>query len=70
MCKPNPHRITPTEMARAFGKKNPEPIREALRRGTYPVGCAYKGPGGKWIYDVPRSAFDEFLRTGRAPERR
>lgn len=53
MSRPNPNRITPTEMARALGKTNPDPIRAALRGGRYPVGCAYQGPGGRWVYDVP-----------------
>ena len=68
MSRPNPIRITPTEMARELGKRNPDPIRAALRRGDYPVGCAYQGPGGKWVNDVPRAAFMEFVRTGRVPE--
>ncbi len=67
MSKPNPYRITPAEMARLLGKENPATIRAALRRGDYPVGTAYEGPGGRYVYDVPRAAFMEFLRTGRAP---
>lgn len=31
-------------------------------------GSAYQGPGGKWVYDVPRAAFMEFVRTGMVPE--
>ena len=68
MNKRNPLLITPAEMARALGKRNPEPIKAALRRGEYPIGIAYKGEGGTWVYDVPREPFMEFVRTGRIPD--
>lgn len=67
MKKKNPALITPEEMARMLGKTNPEPIREALRRGTYPIGMAYQTGSGQWIYDVPRAPFEEFARSGRVP---
>ena len=68
MSKSNPERITPAEMARMLGKTNPAAIRAALRRGDYPVGTSYRGPGGRYVYDVPRSAFVEFVRTGKPQE--
>ena len=67
MNKQNPTLITPGEMAKVLGKQNPNTIKAALRRGDYPIGMAYKGPGGQWVYDVPREAFMTFARTGRVP---
>ena len=66
--KQNPTLITPGEMAKVLGKQNPNTIKAALRRGDYPIGMAYKGPGGQWVYDVPREAFMTFARTGRVPD--
>lgn len=63
----NPERITPAEMARALGKKNPDTIKAALWCGTYPIGMAYRA-GGRWVCDIPRAAFMEFIKTGRVPE--
>ena len=61
--------IRPNEMAKALGFQNSESIRRALERGTYPIGFAIPpGPGGKWIYVVPRKPFMEFVRTGKFPE--
>ena len=68
MRKKNPALITPEEMARVLGKTNPESIRSALRRGTYPIGMAYQTGSDKWVYDVPRAPFEEFARTGRVPK--
>lgn len=34
MSRSNPLQITPTEMARALGKTNPDPSGQPLRRGT------------------------------------
>lgn len=62
---PNPQLITPMEMARMLGKTNAEAIKQALRAGTYPIGMAYMTETGRWVYDVPRKAFEEFIRTGR-----
>lgn len=67
MSRSNPLQITPTEMARALGKTNPDPVRAAPAPWHLP-GSAYQGPGRKWVYDVPRAAFMEFVRTGRVPE--
>ena len=68
MNKQNLTLITPGEMAKVLGKQNPNTIKAALRRGDYPIGMAYKGPGGQWVYDVPREAFMTFARTGRVPD--
>ena len=56
--------ISPAEVARVLGKKNPETIRAALRAGTFPIGFAYKAEG-KWVYVIPRKAFERFMETGR-----
>jgi hypothetical protein len=58
--------ISPAEMGRMLGK-NPAPIYEALQRGTYPIGMAYRTKTGRWVYDVPRKPFEEFVRTGKMP---
>lgn len=34
--------ITPREAARMLGKTNPEPIKQALRLGKFPIGMAYQ----------------------------
>lgn len=37
MSRSNPLQITPTEMARALGKTNPDPVRAAPAPWHYPV---------------------------------
>lgn len=59
--------ITPKEAAEMLGKTNPEPIKQALRLGTYSIGTAYKTASGRWVYDIPRKPFKEFVRTERVP---
>ena len=56
--------ISPEEVAQRLGKKNPETIRAALRAGTFPIGIAYKAES-KWVYAIPRKAFERFMETGR-----
>lgn len=59
--------VTPKEAAEILGMKNAEKIREALRAGSFPIGCAYKADG-KWCYKIPRDPLEYFARTGRIPE--
>ncbi len=56
--------ISPTEAAERLGKLNPESIRASLRAGTFPLGFAYKAEG-KWVYVIPREAFERFMESGR-----
>lgn len=60
--------ITPLEAARMLGKNHAETIKQALRLGTYPIGMAYRTESGRWVYDIPRKPFEEFVKTGKIPK--
>lgn len=60
-------RITPEDVAKIMGIKNPETIRVGLRNGTFPIGFAYQGKKN-WVYIIPKEPFEHFARTGRIKE--
>lgn len=53
--------ITAREAARRLGR-NTGTIEQGLRAGTFPVGTAYKLPSGRFVYIIPKLAFERFLR--------
>lgn len=65
MRRTNPMLITPSEAAKMLGKVNPATIMSAMRLGTFPFGVAYKTETGRWVYDIPRKPFEEYIKTGR-----
>lgn len=53
--------ITAKEAARRLGRRK-ETIERALRDGTFPVGTCYKTASGRFVYIIPRDAFERFMR--------
>lgn len=55
-----PEMITPNEVAKRLGV-TPNHVRVELQKGTFPVGWAYRPSGLKWVYCIPRAAFEKLM---------
>ena len=55
------------ELAKRLGK-DPKRLYDTMRRGDFPLGIAYRGSTGGWVYCIPREPAEHFIRTGRVPE--
>lgn len=53
--------ISSRECARQLGR-SPSTVECGLRNGTFPIGTAYKTDAGRYVYIIPRDAFDRFMR--------
>ena len=53
--------ITPAEAARRLGRTQ-HTIEHGLRTGGLPFGAAYKQASGRYVYIIPREAFERFIR--------
>lgn len=42
-----------------------ETLRQGLRNGTFPVGCAIQSATGRYTYIIPAVAFERFMTTGK-----
>lgn len=53
--------ITPKEAAQRLGRTQ-HTIEHGLRTGELPFGSVFKQPSGRYVYIIPREAFERFLR--------
>lgn len=53
--------ISVREAARRL-KRTPDTLEQGLRAGTFPVGTAYRLASGRFVYIIPKLAFERFLR--------
>jgi excisionase family DNA binding protein len=60
----HPGRISVKEAAERLGVWE-ETIRQGLRSNTLPIGCAIRTPTGRYIYIIPRKAFEKFEEHGQ-----
>lgn len=42
-----------------------ETLRQGLRNGTFPIGCAIQSATGRYTYIIPAVAFERFMTTGK-----
>ena len=59
--------ITPKEAGRILGRSQ-KTIEHGLRTGALPFGTAYKQASGRYVYIIPKDAFDRFMRGGQSDE--
>lgn len=59
--------ITPREASRILGRAT-RTIEHGLRTGELPFGVAYRQKSGRYVYIIPREAFERFLQ-GNRPDR-
>lgn len=52
--------ISVREAARRLGRGTAT-IEQALRAGTFPIGASYKTAAGRYVYIIPRKAFERFM---------
>lgn len=52
--------ISVREAARRLGRGTAT-IEQALRTGTFPIGTAYKTAADRYVYIIPRKAFERFM---------
>lgn len=55
--------ITPREAAQRLGRTQ-HTIEHGLRTGSLPFGTAYKQASGRYVYIIPREAFERFIQNG------
>lgn len=53
--------ITPKEAAQRLGRTQ-HTIEHGLRTGELPFGAVFKQESGRYVYIIPREAFERFLR--------
>ena len=53
--------ITPAEAAKRLGRTQ-HTIEHGLRSGGLPFGAAYRQASGRYVYIIPREAFERFVR--------
>ena len=53
--------ITPKEAAQRLGRTQ-HTIEHGLRTGELPFGTAFRQASGRFVYIIPREAFERFLR--------
>lgn len=53
--------ITPKEAGRLLGRSQ-KTIEHGLRTGAFPFGTAYRLPSGRYVYIIPKEAFERFMR--------
>jgi len=62
------NRITVADVARILGK-DPQVVREYIKRGMYPFAAAIKREGKKhWDYTIFPAKFEEYIGTGGKPD--
>jgi len=59
-----PHMMTVQEAAKIL-KRTERVIMEGLRQDRYPFGIAVKMPSGQWTYQIPRQAFENWMKYGK-----
>ena len=52
--------ISVSEAARRLGRGKAT-IEQALRAGTFPIGTAYRTTSDRYVYIIPRKAFERFM---------
>lgn len=52
--------VSVREVSKRLGRGK-DTIEQALRAGTFPIGTAYKTAAGRYVYIIPRKAFDRFM---------
>ena len=52
--------ISVSDAARRLGRGKAT-IEQALRAGTFPIGTSYKTAAGRYVYIIPRKAFERFM---------
>lgn len=57
-----PHEIISAREAARRLKRSPQTIEKGLRDGTFPVGTCYETAAGRFVYIIPRDAFERFMR--------
>lgn len=57
--------MTPAEAGRRLGRSQ-KTIEHGLRTGAFPFGTAYQQASGRYVYIIPREAFERFMRGGDA----
>lgn len=62
-----PEMIKPEEAARRLGV-TPNYLRQEIRKGTFPVGWAFKPNDGNWVYCIPRAAFENLMSGNSGAE--
>lgn len=55
--------ITPKEAGRILGRSQ-KTIEHGLRTGALPFGTAYRQASGRYVYIIPRDAFERFVKGG------
>lgn len=55
--------ITPAEAARRLGRTQ-HTIEHGLRTGELPFGTAFRQKSGRYVYIIPRKAFERFIQNG------
>lgn len=53
--------ISTTEAASAIGRSR-FIIEKSMRKGTFPVGTCFKTQAGRFVYIIPKDAFDRFMQ--------
>ena len=62
------NKVTVADVARVLGK-DPQVVREYIKRGMYPFAVAIKREGKKhWDYTVFAAKFEEYCVTGGKPD--
>lgn len=57
--------ITPKEAGRLLGRSQ-KTIEHGLRTGGLPFGTAYCLPSGRYVYIIPKDAFEQFMKEVRS----
>lgn len=52
--------ISVSEAARRLGRGKAT-IEQALRAGKFPIGMSYKTSAGRYVYIIPRKAFERLM---------
>lgn len=52
--------VSVREACRRLGRGK-DTIEHALRAGTFPIGTAYKTAAGRYVYIIPRKAFERLM---------
>ena len=55
--------ITPKEAGRLLGRSQ-KTVEHGLRTGAFPFGTAYRLPSGRYVYIIPKEAFERFMKGG------
>lgn len=62
-------KVTPADVAKRFGIKDHQNVRECIKWGIYPFAAAYKRPGKNvWSYTIFPAKFEEYCATGGRPD--